>query len=259
MTFATLLPSIERPRFHGVRQILRFNWTQYASGCAVILISLLALETMSLPHWIDKTLLIGSMIAGFWLTSSLVASLWIYDLSGLCRWDWIPVQLKDEPHVWINLHAGLDESTLSLRTLFPKSPGKTLDFFCADEMTEPSIARARHHGATLPSEAADYRHLPLGDESVDVVFLLFAAHELRRAESRAALFREVHRILRPEGQFLLAEHLRDLANFVAFGPGFLHFHSRRQWLKAARATGLRVDSEHKFTPFVSIFTLRRPL
>lgn len=43
-----------------------------------------------------------------------------------------------------------------------------------------------------------------------------------------------------------------------FGPGFLHFHSRRVWTRCFAAAGLAVHEEFSITPFVRIFVLRRP-
>jgi hypothetical protein len=57
----------------------------------------------------------------------------------------------------------------------------------------------------------------------DTVFVLFAAHEIRDRVRRVTFFRELARVLSPNGQILVAEHLRDWRNFLAFGPGFLHF------------------------------------
>jgi len=59
------------------------------------------------------------------------------------------------------------------------------------------------------------------------------------------------------GQILLTEHIRDWKNFLVFGPGFLHFHSRREWQRVAQEAGLSVEREGSVTPFVRWFLLRR--
>ena len=94
---------------------------------------------------------------------------------------------------------------------------------------------------------------------MDAVFLLFAAHELRLREARDRFFSELFRTLRPAGSLLLLEHLRDRANFMAFGFGALHFLSRNEWLRAAGGAGFKLDREFSITPFVRVFLFRRPL
>jgi hypothetical protein len=89
------------------------------------------------------------------------------------------------------------------------------------------------------------------------VFLIFSAHEIRRRDSRARFFEELARVLAAEGSVILMEHLRDTANFLAFGPGFLHFHSRREWLRAAAAGNFRVQQEMSITPFVHVFVMEK--
>ena len=37
------------------------------------------------------------------------------------RWDWLPRALGFQPGAWINIHAGLDESTPALRALFRRA------------------------------------------------------------------------------------------------------------------------------------------
>jgi SAM-dependent methyltransferase len=107
------------------------------------------------------------------------------------------------------------------------------------------------------AEPVDCRRLPLADASVDAALLLLSAHELRRRPSRVALLRELRRALAPTGKVVLAEHLRDARNFLAFGPGCLHFWSAREWRANATAAGLAVERELQLTPWVTVF-LRRP-
>jgi hypothetical protein len=71
------------------------------------------------------------------------------------------------------------------------------------------------------------------------------------------LFKEVARTLTSNGEFVLVEHARDAWNFLAFGPGFLHFFSQRAWRQAACDAGLTVRCEFAMTPFVHVSILRR--
>ena len=134
------------------------------------------------------------------------------------------------------------------------------DIYAPDTMTEPSIARARvRHDklAKAAAERADYRHLPLPNGTIDAAMLLLSAHELRTDEARGALFTELRRVLGPGGRIVVAEHLRDWANFLAYGPGFLHFHSRRTWVRCFTRHRFDIHAEFSITPFVRIFVLRR--
>jgi SAM-dependent methyltransferase len=107
------------------------------------------------------------------------------------------------------------------------------------------------------AEQVDYRHLPLPNGTIDVATLLLSAHELRSDEARGALFTELRRVLGPGGRVVVAEHLRDWANFLAYGPGFLHFHSRRTWIRCFARHRFDVHREFSITPFVRVFVLRR--
>lgn len=235
--------------------ILRFNWPRYVQGLAAVGLAAGLLALLPLPPAFAALVALGGGLAAAWLLLSLAASYLVYDRSALCRWDWIAAALEREPASWVNIHAGFDPTRSALARLFPGARGRALDIFDPREMTEPSLIRARANAA--PAETADFRRLPLADRSADLVTLLLAAHEIRDPAARAVFFAELSRVLAPRGTLLLAEHLRDPANFLAFGPGFWHFHSRRTWLAAARAAALRVEREFAITPFVRVFVLAR--
>ena len=244
--------------FQGLLQIVRFNWPMYVVGVLALVALTAILLMLPLPQIVAQALVVLSIPGLFWMLMSLVASYWIYDRSRLCRWDWIAPLAPAFARSLLNIHAGFDESSDALAELFPNAQLRVLDIFDEIEMSEPSIARARRYSPSrhVP-EGADFRKLNVDDNSADLVTLLLAAHEIREPKSRHAFFQELHRILASDGRIILAEHLRDLPNFLAFGPGFMHFHSRRTWRAALEASGLWVEKEFSITPFVRIFVIRR--
>jgi|KBSMisStaDraftv2_1062788.scaffolds.fasta_scaffold39001_4 SAM-dependent methyltransferase len=242
----------------GVRQIVRFNWPFYAGATLGVALAALVIGRMPVNTGVRVALYATIAASAIWIVASLVASWIVYDRSPLMRWEWIDRALGFRPDAWINIHAGLDESTMALRALFGRARWRVFDIFDPVEMTEPSIARARRLADNhVAAETADFRHLPVPTGTIDVALLLLSAHELRTDETRGALFDELRRVLGPGGRVVVAEHLRDCANFLAFGPGFLHFHSRRAWTRCFNRARFAIQSEFPITPFVRVFVLRR--
>jgi SAM-dependent methyltransferase len=211
-----------------------------------------------LPRAGEALLIAAAALTAFWSLSSLLASWYIYDHIAVTRWKWIPQTLSFPPKRWLNIHAGLDESTQALLQFFPNTEYLVLDIYDDREMTEPSIARARHlHPSPQPAIVGKLDALPFPDCDRDTLFLLFAAHEIRHPVRRREFFVEAARVLADSGQLLLVEHVRDWKNFVAFGPGFLHFYSRDEWLSVAHAAGLTIVREDSVTPFVRYFLMTK--
>lgn len=123
-------------------------------------------------------------------------------------------------------------------------------------MTEPSIQRARRlFPPTVGTLSAPFNRWPTANQSADLILGLLAIHELRKSADRDAWFSEAHRCLKQNGRVVLVEHLRDLPNFLAFGPGFLHFHSSSSWKSNWEAGGLRLIENFPVTPWVQVFVL----
>jgi len=239
-------------------KIVEFNWPFYAAAVAIGVA--IPAVTMSVPLGVGTraAAYAGTGLVVLWIVASLVASWIVYDGSRLMEWDWVLQALGFSPKSWINLHAGYDASTPALRQIFKGADGRVFDIFDPREMTEPSIRQARRLARNLVTpEPADFRHLPVATGTVDVATLLLSAHELRSESARSALFTELRRVLGPGGRVVVAEHLRDWANFLAFGPGCLHFHSRRTWARCFSRHRFDIHREFSITPFVRVFVLRR--
>jgi len=255
---AIAAPPVPLGKYHGMLQILYYNRPMFAKTGVAALAAIVAVAVLPVPRPLAALVLAGVTAALLWSASSLLVSHWIYDLSPLSRWDWLAGLLPVAPRQWTSLHAGLDETFGALARIFPTAKsGTVLDFFDAAEMTEPSIVRARKLALDQAATPADFRALPLADGSQDAIFLIFAAHELRQAESRRRFFLEIVRALVPGGRAVLVEHVRDGWNFLAFGPGFLHFLPRREWLRLAAAADLAVRKDFRITPFVAVLVLEK--
>jgi hypothetical protein len=242
-----------------VVRILRYNGRFFALASVAALLAGWAALRQPLPPLIALAAATFAVATFASMIASLAASHYVYDRSTLARWDWLAPRLAAPPRRWTAIHAGLDDASPALRRLFPDAAGQVLDIYDPQQMTEPSIAEARRiETPPEPATPANPSALPLNDGSADLVMLYFAAHELRRADAREAFFKELARVVAPHGCVLLVEHLRDLPNAAAFGPGALHFLPRNEWLRLAAISNLRVSQEAKLTPFVSAFFLERP-
>jgi SAM-dependent methyltransferase len=237
--------------------VVQYNCGIYA--CALLVICAAWISFPYAQPVVERIVVVGFAVPlVFWLCASLLVSHYVYDCSPLYDLNWVGRELPKAPQRWINVHAGVDETSQLLAQLFPTAVGEILDVHDPEEMTEASIRRARRtHRSLMRSKPADWRALPIADDTIDAAFLFFVAHEFRRDEARTQFFRELARVLRSDGELSVVEHLRDCANFLAFGPGFLHFFSRSEWLRTAAAAGLQVRTEKSITPFVRVFTLRR--
>lgn len=249
--------TMTRSPYQGVVQILQFNWRMYAGTTAALVICWLA--AAFLPATGRIALLIASAPAAFWLATSLAVSHYVYDRFPLYDLRWLERALLRTPQRWLNVHSGWDETSELLESVFPGTAGQAADIFDQHVMTESSIRQAhRMNRSAMTAKPARYDALPFDSGAFDAAFSIFAAHELRKHAQRMQLFQQIARILIPGGEFVLIEHARDWRNFLAFGPGFLHFFSGRAWRNVARAAGLTVRTEFRMTPFVRVYVLGRP-
>jgi len=244
---------INRRKFQGVLNILSFNRHFYVYGLAVLILIIISNLLYSWPNYIFL-LTISAFIYG--LIMPLIVSAYVYDFSGYYNFKWLKnLNLEDSKEIQLlNINAGFDETSFILKNLFPQSDLKAFDFYNAEQHTEPAIIRARKVSLVYPNTQQIKSNLiPLKDNSVDIIFLLSAAHEIRSFEEKVQFLKECHRLCKPNGRVIMVEHLRDFPNFLAFSIGFTHFFSKRVWKTAFKEAGFSSINETKFTPFMSIF------
>jgi len=245
-----------RSGFQGVAAIVRFNWPFYVvAGLLVILLS--GGLFFVAPGWAMLVLVFALLGGAYFLIVSLLVSHLIYDRSDLYRFGWlgrIPETRNAKRAVFC--HSGFDEASDLLRDAIWNAEWTVLDHYDATRMTEPSIKRARKlFPPTEETVAARYDDWPAEDDQADLIFGILAIHEFRSVGERTGWFAEARRSLAPGGRIIVVEHVRDLANFVAFGPGFFHFHSVEKWRESWEGAGLKLANTFRITPWVRVFVI----
>lgn len=239
----------------GVINILRFNWHFYAlSFVLVFLIFFITELAVPFYHFFIFSVCIAIVATTF---ISLLISFSIYDLSNLYTFDWLDDSGIQTNNI-ININAGFDETSALLQSKYSTANMQVFDFYDEGKHTEVSIKRAR--AAYPPYKDTihiDTSFLPLPDSSVSTAFLLLAAHEIRNDTERITFFKELKRVMAVSGSIIVTEHLRDVANFLAYTIGAFHFHSKSTWLKTFTAAGFIITKEIKITPFITTFILEK--
>jgi hypothetical protein len=250
------MEAVKRTPYQGVFNIVRFNWHFYIAA-AVLVITLFAVAPLldNLRCWLCISIAIAT------ITSTLVSlfvSHYIYDRSDLYDFHWLRQNNNLKSQCIVNLHAGFDETSTILRNTFPKSNLVVLDFYDPSKHTELSIERARKtYGPFEGTIKTATGKLSIAADSTDMIFNIFALHEVRSRKERVHFLKQQADALKNEGRIFVVEHLRDIPNFLAFNIGFFHFFSRREWLDNFSRAELTTERKFKITPFITAFILKK--
>jgi SAM-dependent methyltransferase len=240
--------------YSGASKIVRFNWPWFVLAVLITVVAVLLLHTGALD---GPSVVVAAAVlfaSGFWLLASLVVSHYVYDRSPVSRGEWLHGVDPATVRRAVVFHAGQNEASAALARLPASVTVQAFDFYEPTRNGTPSLIRARalaeRRDVGIVPDA-----IPLNDGTLDLGLVVFAAHEIRREHERVTFFRELARALASNGRVLVVEHLRDGWNVLAYGPGALHFLSRRTWIRSFRRGGLTLLREVSCTPFVRVFEL----
>lgn len=243
----------QRRKFQGALNILSFNRHFYIYGLAVLAIlvtSRLVIQWPMVLFWV----VIAAFLYG--LLMPLLVSAYVYDFSGYYKFHWLKDVVSDNENIRsiVSINAGFDETSFIIKEKFPQCALQVFDFYNPDYHTEAAIKRARKVSLIYPgTQQIASNFIPLQDQTVDIIFLLSAVHEIRLHDEKVRFLKECYRLCKPNGKVIMVEHLRDFPNFLAFSVGFTHFFSRSVWKKAFTQAGFSSFQETKFTSFMSVF------
>jgi SAM-dependent methyltransferase len=106
---------------------------------------------------------------------------------------------------------------------------------------------------------ADVRELPFPDNSIDLVTASSVINNLKGEGDRLKALKEIYRVLRPGGRFLLLEPLLDLRGLLLYTPFILFaFSPKEVWLSLLSKTefvNLQGASRHS----MGLFLVEKPV
>ena len=250
------MEQITRKPLQGIKNIIRFNRHFYV--LALLLIAVMFFLLKLLPPSLKPVIIIILFLAVVGIVLSLSVSWYIYDHSDLYSLNWLDkIQINSYQQLVI-INAGFDETSTVIHEKYVGCNLVVLDFYDPAKHTEISIERARKAYPAYPgTKTISTTAVPLNANSVDCIFLIFAAHEIRNQKERIDFFHQLGNSLKLNGKIILTEHQRDINNFIAYNIGFFHFFSTRTWKKTISIAGLRIESTFKLTPFITTFVLTK--
>jgi hypothetical protein len=262
------MEKLNRTPFQGITNIVKFNWHFYI--IAIIFVAFVIVFGLYFGHlWNGNMILLCNLVIFSTILStllSLLTSYYVYDYSNLYQLDWLnflnipsnnELPNKSQTKI-VNINAGFDETSLLLSQKYPTANLSVFDFYDAEKHTEISIKRARKAYPAYPNtQIIQTNAIPLQNNSVNYIFTILSAHEIRNTEERIAFFAILQQSLAENGNIIVAEHLRDVPNFIAYSIGFLHFFSKNTWKQTFQAANLQIAKELKITPFISVFVLEK--
>jgi ubiquinone/menaquinone biosynthesis C-methylase UbiE len=245
-----------RKPFQGIWNIIRFNRHFYLLAflliiCIVLFGQILGSYYITACYWLAILIIVT-------VSASIIVSFYVYDISALYKLTWLQLITITSNSKIINVNAGFDEVSMLLHNKFPGAELIIYDFYDPLKHTEVSIKRARKaYPPYNGTQQISTSNLPLTDRGADHIFLILSAHEIRDEEERNMFFKELNRVLAINGKIVITEHLRDVANFLAYNIGFLHFMSKASWYKTFESSGFSIYKEIKITPFITNFILEK--
>jgi hypothetical protein len=124
-------------------RIAGYSWPLYTAAGLGIVVAVVILFLPGSPLFLRWLAGLGAVVA-LWFT---FASFWafhsMFDRSELLGGEWLKEEVPRAPGRWVQINAGLAETTLPLDRVFPGAEGKMLDLYDPAVMTEPAVSRAR--------------------------------------------------------------------------------------------------------------------
>lgn len=254
-------------RYAGTQRTVRAHWPSYAATYAALVAVLLGLALSFARGWFGLALLLVLTAAAilYFLLASLRAIAIVRDQpeNDIAHNLFVMSQARPTDELAI-VDLGVRRTAVAIASRLTTGQLVVLDVYHPQRTPGQPLVRLR---ADAPHQIADPRLewydcpislLPLPDESVTAVFLPEILSQFAERGDHAILLREIRRILRPEGQLLLAERTRTRANQLAFGPAALHLLPDDYWRTLLTSAGFTIRTEKQPSQLITFLRAEKP-
>lgn len=249
-------------QYSGTVSTLLYNWPIFAGALFFGLVALIVSSVVPSPwSWLFLTSGLGVLILAL---SILVTTFVVYDWGEKHEYDRLAeLGQVNQANVVIDITCGKLRGSRGMLPHHRQGHYFVIDIYDSQKMTDAALRRARDMEPPLMTDRRIYRQtgqpnrIPVPHQWADVVYCSFSLHELRDSRDRAALFAEFARVLKPDGRLLIAEHGRDLFNFLAFGPGVLSFFPPATWHQHITQAGLTVERHERWRGLVDLWVVSK--
>lgn len=254
-------------RFNGTRTFILANWPRFVLLYLGMVAALIVIGISAMRGWLSFVPLATAafLILVYFFGAGIWEARQRYDFDGITPhhvlFDMGQVPAT-ERLAYIDL--GLQRQAIGLSRRLTTGQVIVVDIYNPQWTTSPWLVRWRSQEPAPPADPRlSWREgsldlLPLPDESVKTVMLCHVVGEFWQEGDRTALLEEAFRILKPQGQLLLAESVRSQTNWLVRGLGTVSLPTAAYWRTLLQQSGYRIRSEKNVAGLSYCFRAQKP-
>ena len=231
---------------------IRANWPRFAFLYGAIVVALFFIGLSAYRGWYGFVpittavilILVYFLFMAFWSTQKLYGPRGIRPYHKLFDMG----NIRSRSH-FIYIGLGLRYQPVSLSRRLTTGKITIIDVYNPQWTTNRSLVRWRAQMPHPPNDPrvtwldSNIHLLPVPDATVDTVMICQILSEFWQKGDRITLLKEIHRILKPNGQLLIAEQVRTQTNWLTLGPAAVQLSPTTYWIQLLKESGFMVQKQ----------------
>ncbi len=247
-----------------VSQRILAQWPRYALLYGGVVAALLAVGLSAIRGWLSFVLLglAAFLVCAFFLAMNLWAVVKVYGRNGIrphhALFDLGRIQSHDKI-IYVSL--GSRQQPIALSRRLTTGHITVVNVYNPQWIAQKPPARQPRHPADDPRLTwidGDIRLLPFPDGSAANVILCEILSRFWQHGDRLILLEEIHRILQPKGQLLIAEKCRTTNYWLVNGPAAPQIPARTYWEDLFTEAGFRIRKEVNRDGLITCWRVGKP-